>query len=117
MQVYLEMADRLAPILMISEIRTATADDLWMSTAYERDCVIIHCTWEQDWDGLQALLPDLEAALAPFEARPHWGKNFRMGKEQLDALYPRADDFRTLIAEYDPNGKFQNAFIKEKLLG
>lgn len=115
--VYLSMADRLAPILMISEIRTASADDLWMSTAYERDCLIIHCTWEQDWDGLQALLPDLEAALAPFDARPHWGKNFRMGKDRLDALYTRADDFRDLTAEYDPNGKFRNAFMEEKLFG
>ena len=117
MNVYLSMADRLAPILMISEIRTATADDLWMSTTYERDSVIIHCTWEQDWDGLQAVLPDLEAALAPYNARPHWGKNFRMGKERLETLYPRMNDFRNLMTEYDPNGKFRNAFIEEKLIG
>ncbi len=117
MNVYLSMADRLAPILMISEIRTATADDLWMSTTYERDSVIIHCTWEQDWDGLQAVLPDLEAALAPYDARPHWGKNFRMGKERLETLYPRMNDFRNLMTEYDPNGKFRNAFIDEKLIG
>lgn len=115
LNVYFNMADRLAPILMISEIRTVAADDLWMSTAYQRDAVIIHCTWEQDWEGLQALLPDLEAALSPYEARPHWGKNFLMGKQQLDTRYDRADDFRNLMTEYDPNGKFRNAFIEERL--
>ena len=117
LQVYLSMADRLAPILMISEIRTVAPDDLWMSTAFGRDTVAIHCTWEQDWDGLQALLPDLETALQPFEVRPHWGKNFRMGNQRLNALYVRADDFRNLLAEYDPDGKFRNAFIEEKLFG
>ncbi len=117
LQVYLDMADRLAPILMISEIRTIAADDLWMSTAYGQETVAVHCTWEQDWEGLQALLPDLEAALAPYEARPHWGKNFRMGREELEARYERIDDFRNLVAEYDPNGTFRNAFMEEKLFG
>ncbi|MEM8488965.1 MAG: D-arabinono-1,4-lactone oxidase [Bacteroidota bacterium] len=117
LDVYRAMADDLAPILMISEIRTAAADDLWMSMAYNRESVIFHCTWEQNWDVLQALLPRLEAALKPFDARPHWGKNFRMGREELTALYPRFDDFRDLVATYDPAGKFRNAFMEEKLFG
>ncbi len=115
--VYRSMADDLAPILMISEIRTAAADDLWMSMAYNRESVIFHCTWEQDWDGLQALLPRLEAALQPFNARPHWGKNFQMGRDALKSRYPRFDDFRALVKSYDPAGKFRNAFLEEKLFG
>ena len=30
---------------------------------------------------------ELEAALSPFSARPHWGKLFTMGKEELSAVY------------------------------
>jgi alditol oxidase len=53
-----------------------------------------------------ALLPRIEAALAPFDARPHWGKLFR-----ATPVYPRGHDFRELRARYDPAGKFGNAFV------
>ena len=117
LEVYLSMAEQLAPILMISEIRTVAQDDLWLSTAYGRETFVVHCTWEQEWDALQALLPELEAALAPYDPRPHWGKNFLMGREELASKYERMDDFRSLAAVYDPSGKFRNDFVNEKIFG
>ena len=51
------LADQLNPLLMISEVRTIAADDLWLSTAYGRDSVAFHFTWHQHWEALQALLP------------------------------------------------------------
>ena len=106
-----ELSDVLAPLLMISEVRTIAADDLWMSTAYGRDSVAFHFTWYQDWDLLMEVLPQVEAALAPFDARPHWGKNFLVTREQLEARYPMLLAFRDLARRYDPTGKFRNAFV------
>ena len=65
------LRDRLAPLVFVSEIRTIAADDLWLSPAYGRDSVAFHFTWRPDWPAVRALLPDVEAALEPFEPRPH----------------------------------------------
>ena len=109
------MADVLAPLIMISEIRTIAADDLWMSTAYGRDSVAFHFTWYQDWELLMEILPVLESALAPFGARPHWGKNFLVSREQLEERYPMYTAFRDVMRRYDPEGKFRNDFIDQIL--
>lgn len=109
--------EEIGPLLMISEIRTAKADDLWMSTAYQRNAVIFHFTWEQDWENLQHLLPKIEQALEPFQARPHWGKIFTISPERLAELYPRMGDFRNLVNEYDPKGKFRNDFVSKNIFG
>ncbi len=111
------MGDELAPLLMISEIRTIEADDLWMSTCYNRPRVAFHFTWEQDWDSLKKLLPVIEKELEPFEARPHWGKMFTMSPRQLQSRYEKLPEFRELLHEYDPNGKFRNAFLQENIFG
>lgn len=100
------------PLLLVSEIRMIAADDLWLSGACGRDSVAFHFTWKQDEPAVLALLPKIESALAPFDARPHWGKLFTTPKSRLAALYPRFEDFRALMAKYDPQRKFQNAFLE-----
>ncbi|MGH3266094.1 MAG: FAD-binding protein, partial [Trebonia sp.] len=40
--------DRLAPVLLTSEVRTIAADDLWLSPTYGRDSVAFHFTWIKD---------------------------------------------------------------------
>jgi xylitol oxidase len=76
-----------APLLQMSEVRTIAADDLWMSPFYRRDSVALHFTWRFDWDGVRQLLPRLEERLAPFEARPHWGKLFTMPAPTVQERY------------------------------
>jgi xylitol oxidase len=105
------MRERIAPLLLISEIRTIAADDLWLSPCYRRDSVAIHFTWKKDWSGVQTLLPAIEAQLAPFDARPHWGKLFTVPPEVVQARYERLDDFRELARTFDPLGRFRNAFL------
>ena len=63
------LAGRIAPLLQVCEVRTVAADALWLSSSYETDAVAMHFTWLPDQPGVEAFLPDLEAALAPF-ARP-----------------------------------------------
>ena len=43
-----------------------------------------------------------------FQARPHWGKICPLEANELTALYPRFDSFRTVCASLDPKGVFQN---------
>ncbi len=69
------LADRLAPLLLATEVRTVAADDLWLSPASERNTLALHFTWRLDQPRVMALLPHLELALAPFAARARTGAN------------------------------------------
>ena len=110
-----ELGPRIAPLLLVTELRTMTADRLWLSGAYDTDAVGIHFTWKKLPTEVGELLPDIEAVLLPLGARPHWGKVFAGGVDQLEPLYPRLDDFRALAARYDPKGIFRNGFLARKL--
>ena len=109
------LADRIQPLLHASELRTVAADKLWMSTCYEQQSLAIHFTWKPDQEGVANLLPEIEKRLAPFEARPHWGKLFFMGSKTLEDRYDRLADFRRLVSRYDPEAKFGNVFLRNKL--
>jgi xylitol oxidase len=100
-----------APLLFISEIRAVAADPLWLSPFYEQDSVAFHFTWKPRPDDVLAVLTQVEAALAPFSPRPHWGKLFVASPDELGAAYPRLPDFRRLRQRFDPDGKFRNAFV------
>ena len=105
------LRDQVSPHLMISEIRTIAADNLWLSPCYEQPCVSIHFTWKQDWPAVRKLLPLIEKELAPFKARPHWGKLFTTSPTELKSIYMRLPDFIQLSKNYDPQGKFRNEFL------
>jgi xylitol oxidase len=110
------LRDRIAPLLMVSEVRTVAADDLWMSTAVGRESVALHFTWQPDWTGVREVLPALEAALAPFDPRPHWGKLSAMAPEAIRARYPRLPDFVGLVDRFDPDGTFRNDYLRRVVL-
>jgi len=108
---------QIAKALQISEIRTVKPDELWMSTAFDRDCVCLHFTWtDNDADVAQAM-PIVEQALQPFAPRPHWGKMHTIAPAKVAAQYPRIDDFRALCKRYDPEGKFRNAYLDHYIFG
>lgn len=105
----------IAPLLIVSEIRSVAADDLWLSGSYSRDTLGLHFTWRPDEPEVRKLLPRVEAALRPFAPRPHWGKLFTMDKAEIATRFPRLGDFRALARRYDPQGKFRNTFLDETL--
>lgn len=105
------------PLLLVGEIRTIAADQLWLSPNYGRDGIGLHFTWLQNPAAVQAVLPLIEAELAPFAARPHWGKLFDAGAAAIAPLYPRFGDFRALADRLDPAGKFRNSFLERKVFG
>ncbi|WP_460950938.1 D-arabinono-1,4-lactone oxidase [Spirosoma daeguense] len=111
------LRDHVSPHLQISEIRTIDADDLWMSPCYKQPSVAIHFTWKQDWASVRKVLPMIEKELAPFKVRPHWGKLFTIAPAQLQARYEKLPAFRKILQEYDPQGKFRNAFLDKNIFG
>ena len=111
------LSDKIGPHLLISEIRTIDADNLWMSTCYQRPSMAIHFTWKQDWRAVKALLPLIEEKLAPFNARPHWAKLFTLTPARLKSLYEKLPDFQNLMQQYDPHGKFRNEFLDTNIFG
>jgi xylitol oxidase len=108
------LGPRIAPHLHITELRTAASDELWLSGAYQRPMLAIHFTWKPQPTAVHALLPDIEAALAPFDARPHWGKVNRMDGEALARVHPRLADSRALFERLDPTGMFSNDYLEER---
>ena len=105
-------AEQMQDFLFISEIRCIAKDDFWMSTAQGRESVALHFTWKPKPKEVYAFLPELESVLAPFNARPHWGKIYAMEKERIFELYPKAADFVALKKEVDPKGIFSNQYTK-----
>jgi len=101
----------ITPLLLVSEFRATAPDRLWLSGSYDRETLAIHFTWRNRPHQVSAALTEVEAALAPFDARPHWGKLFTMPAAAVNARYERSPDFRALLGRVDPAGKFRNDFI------
>jgi alditol oxidase len=111
------IAGAVRPVLQVSEIRTIAADRLWMSPQYGQDTVGIHFTWDPEQAAVERALAVVEAALAPFGARPHWGKLFLAGADAVAPLYERLPDFARLVARLDPRGTFRNDWLEAHVLG
>jgi xylitol oxidase len=111
------LRDQVSPHLMISEIRTIAADDLWMSPCHQQPSVTIHFTWKQDWPAVSRVLPVIERELSAYDVRPHWGKLFTLDPTVLKRRYERLPEFAALCRQYDPRGKFRNEFLNRYVLG
>ena len=110
------LAEGMRPILLVREIRRVAADRLWMSMNYEEDSVAIHFTWKREPEAVQQMVAQIEDALSPFEARPHWGKVFHADAAAIAALYKRHSDFVRLLERLDPRGAFRNSWLKARVL-
>ena len=117
MMIFEKLTEKITPHLFISEIRAIAADDFWMSPCHKKTCVALHTTWKQEVEAIMQLLPMLEEQLAPFEARPHWAKLFTMSPSVLRSRYEKLNDFKQLVSQYDPNGKFRNEFLATNIFG
>jgi xylitol oxidase len=105
------------PLIQVGEIRTVAADGLWMSPQYGRDSVAIHFTWKREPAAVRRALAEIERALAPFRARPHWGKLFLADAAAIGPLYECRGDFAALVSRLDPRGAFRNDWLERHVLG
>jgi FAD-linked oxidoreductase len=94
------------------EVRFAAADDVWLSTAHERDCAYIavhqyqHSPYREYFDAAEAIF---RAA----GGRPHWGKMHSLTRTELTDLYPRFEAFCTIREKLDPRGLFANFYTNQ----
>jgi len=103
-------------------VRRVPPDDTLISMA---SC---HGMEEQDWYAISLItfieprLPFqnvarfLAVTMAPlFGARLHWGKWHPLDAEQVEASYPGLAAFRTICAQFDPQGVFRNRFLDDTI--
>lgn len=96
------------------EIRVAPADDVPLSTAYDRDSLYVAVHTHRDADH-RAYFALVEPVLRAHDGRPHWGKLHSLGHEELAASYSRFGDFLALRDRLDPERVFANAYLRRVL--
>lgn len=94
------------------EVRAAAADDVALSTAYERpSCYIaVHRYHKEPYQEYFALL---EPIFKEAGGRPHWGKLHTLEEADLRERYPLFDEVARLRARLDPQGVFLTPYLAE----
>lgn len=93
------------------EVRTVGPDEAFLSSQYGTPTVVISVSGTPGTD-YWGYLRSVDALLADFDARVHWGKLHFLTRERLLALYPRAEEFIALRRELDPQGMFLNDHLR-----
>ncbi len=96
------------------EVRTVARDDIALSTASGRDSayIAVHMskgTSYEQWFRVH------ESICKPLGGRPHWGKQHWQDAEDLAPRYAKWDDFQAQRKVLDPEGRFQNDYVKRVL--
>jgi FAD/FMN-containing dehydrogenase len=96
------------------EVRSAAADENWMSTAYGRDTgyIAVHRYFREDPTEYFAAV---ESIMREHDGRPHWGKMHSRTVDDLRSAYPRFDDFVAVRDRLDPQGVFENRYLRSVL--
>jgi FAD-linked oxidoreductase len=96
------------------EVRVTPRDDVWLSTAYERDSayIAIHVYRSSPH---QQYFNDVEAVMTSVGGRPHWGKMHTRDADYLAGAYPRMNDFLAVRDLVDPERRFANAYLRQVL--
>lgn len=104
------------PVMFPVEVRVAAADDVWMSTAYQRRTAYIAV---HQYVGMpyRHWFDTFESIVRGVGGRPHWGKMHRLDAEVLRARYPRFEDFLRVRSSVDPHGTFTNPYLARVLDG
>ncbi len=99
------------------EIRVAPADDVALSTAYDRDSFYLafHTHHRSDWRTHAAYLEAMEAVMRDHDGRPHWGKLHTRTAADLAPAYPRFEEFLALRDRLDPDRLFANDYLRRVL--
>ena len=96
------------------EVRVTPPDDVWLSTAYQRDSAYIaihvfHSTPHEEYFG------DIEAVMTSVGGRPHWGKMHTRNVDYLSGVYPRLSEFISIRDALDPQRTFGNDYLRQVL--
>jgi FAD-linked oxidoreductase len=102
------------PVSFPVEFRLVAADDALLSPAHERDSayVAVHVFEGMAWE---APFREVEAFMSSLGGRPHWGKWSFLGADELAPRYPGWERFHSVRAELDPDGRFENDWVRGTL--
>lgn len=97
------------------EVRSAAADDLWLSTASGRASgyIAVHRYYRED---PAEYFTAVETIMREHGGRPHWGKLHTQDAASLASAYPHFGDFLAVRDRLDPERRFTNAYL-ERVLG
>jgi L-gulonolactone oxidase len=98
------------------EVRVVAADDIPLSTAYDRDSAYIAVHVPFGSPDQAAYFGTLERLAGSVGGRPHWGKLHGLDAPVLRERYPRFDEFVALRDRLDPRGLFTNDYL-DRVLG
>jgi FAD/FMN-containing dehydrogenase len=93
------------------EYRTLAADDVWLSTAYQRPTVTISVHQDIGEDD-EPYFRACEEIFKSYAGRPHWGKVHYLNGDELAARHPRWREWWQTRDAIDPNGVFLNEFLR-----
>ncbi|MCE1180348.1 MAG: FAD-binding protein [Micrococcales bacterium] len=97
------------------EVRFIAADDVWLSTAYQRETAYI-AVHQFHRMRREPYFEAFEAIVAAHDGRPHWGKVHTLDADRLGRLYPRFGDFRSVRDQVDPTRVLANDYL-DRVLG
>ncbi|WP_116247133.1 D-arabinono-1,4-lactone oxidase [Nocardiopsis sp. FIRDI 009] len=92
------------------EVRFAPADDVWLSTAHERETAYVAVHMYQGMP-YESYFADLEAVFTSVGGRPHWGKMHTRDRAYLEKVYPRLGEALAVRDRVDPHRRFGNAYL------
>ncbi|KAH8823836.1 L-gulonolactone D-arabinono-1,4-lactone oxidase [Flagelloscypha sp. PMI_526] len=102
------------------EIRWSAPDDIWLSPSNGHTTTWIGIIQYKPYKlnvPYRKLFSRFEAILIRHRGRPHWAKSHGLQPEQLRQLYPKFDDFVSLLRTIDPNGMFRNEYVQRHIFG
>ncbi|MDG2049709.1 MAG: D-arabinono-1,4-lactone oxidase [Myxococcota bacterium] len=92
------------------EYRTLAADDVWLSSAYDRPCATLSVHQGVDAPD-EPLFRACEEIFRDYGGRPHWGKVHFCNAEELASAHPRWNDWWRVRDRWDPTGRFLNDLL------
>ncbi|KAG2194599.1 hypothetical protein INT46_002589 [Mucor plumbeus] len=101
------------------EIRFVDEDDVWLSPAYGRKTCYIGVImyrpygkpvpYKKYWKGYEDIMRE-------YNGRPHWAKAHGQTREDLEASYPKFDEFLRVRQQLDPEGMFLNNYLRRHIV-
>ena len=103
------------PVFFPIEMRVAAGDDALLSPSHERDTayIAVHQYRGMEW---RPYFEAVEAIMAEYGGRPHWGKRHFLTAATFAERYPAWAEFQAARDELDPNRVFTNEYA-ERVLG
>lgn len=96
------------------EVRFAAADEVWMSTAHQREVCYLAVHQFHLMDHTELFRSAEEIFLAA-DGRPHWGKMHTRTAADLSGMVQHFDDFVAVRNRFDPDRVFGNEYTERVL--